>query len=224
MSAGMHIGPAMAPRPRLYLVGAMAAGLLGIAWTLLLFVPASPLPALDRDCACYWRDHESQYGAWWTTMVLFTDMGGVAAMTILTGMGALWQWSIGHRRLALAWIAIAMTGALTNQTLKTLLDRQRPPPEWRDRAVLESNLSYPSGHAMGSTIGYGMLVYALARGTVRGYRRQFATYFFGLLVLAVAASRVYLRAHWLSDVIGGFLMGFAWLCFCLWQLERRRRT
>ena len=43
------------------------------------------------------------------------------------------------------------------------------------------------------------------------------------IVLAVGFSRVYLRAHWFSDVVGGWSLGIAWLFLCLGWLERRRR-
>jgi undecaprenyl-diphosphatase len=106
--------------------------------------------------------------------------------------------------------------------LKQSLDRSRPPLEWRDRAVRENNQSYPSGHSMGSSIGYGMLGYALARDQRRRRLRAVTSGFLFSLVAAIAFSRVYLRAHWFSDVVGGCLIGVTWLCFWLGWVEIRR--
>src|SRR5438309_436083 len=108
------------------------------------------------------------------------------------------------------------------KALKAGLDRPRPPPAWRDRAVLQNHPSYPRGHSTSSIIGYGMLVYALTHGTLRPSRRLFAVCFFASLVAAVGFSRIYLRAHWCSDVVGGFLLGLTWLCLGLWRLELPR--
>ena len=47
--------------------------------------------------------------------------------------------------------------------------------------------------------------------------------FFVLLIAGIGFSRIYLRAHWFSDVIGGYAAGLCWLCFCLGWLELRRR-
>jgi undecaprenyl-diphosphatase len=85
----------------------------------------------------------------------------------------------------------------------------------RDPAVQERNASYPSGHAMGSTITYGALAYV---GFVL-FRKRAAKWtlaiVMALLVLTICWSRVYLRAHWCSDVIGGMAIGMAWLTFCI---------
>jgi membrane-associated phospholipid phosphatase len=204
----------------LYLTAGLSLALAALAWTALVFNPDSPVPAFDRICALHWRDQQASDSFLWSWMVLLTDLGGVAGMILLTVMGALWQWSIGQRRLALAWIAIAASGAVLNQAIKIALDRSRPSPEWRDRAVLETNQSYPSGHAMGSTIGYGMLAYLLAR-RARPRCCVAVVLFLAALVGAIGLSRIYLRAHWFSDVIGGVLVGLSWLCLCWWLLERR---
>jgi len=216
---------APAPRaraPRLYFAAALALGLAALVWTYVVFAAGSPVPEFDRECALFWRDRDAQAGFWWELMVFLTDIGGVAAMALLVGMGAIWQWSAHHYRLALAWIAAALGGGMIDMALKETLARPRPPTEWRDRAVLQNTRSYPSGHSLGSAINYGMLAYALGRGPVRHGRRWVARAFLAALVLGVGLSRVYLRAHWFSDVVGGFLFGLAWLCLCLGWLEYTR--
>ncbi len=219
-----YLAPAQAPdRARLFLVVSAAAWLGAVVWTWLVFAPFEPLQEYDRACALFWHDHSQPHSFWWETMVQLTDLGGIAAMAIITGMGMLWQWSLGRRRLALAWMAIATGGGMVDLVLKESFDRPRPPPEWRDVAVLQSNQSYPSGHSMGSSIGYGMLAYALGRGAMLRGRRRLSAALLLVLVAGIGLSRVYLRAHWFSDVVGGFLVGIAWLCLCLSWIERNRR-
>src|ERR1043166_3977210 len=117
----------------------------------------------DRECAAYWKEHG--VGRAWNLMVFLTDLGGIATMAMVAVMGGVWQFSHGHRFFGFAWFAIVVSGAAANQMIKIPIDRERPGEFLRDRAVLERNQSYPSGHSMGSAIGYGMLCYALLRQT-----------------------------------------------------------
>jgi membrane-associated phospholipid phosphatase len=206
------------PTPRVFFGAALAAGICFAVWSWLV-LGRSEIKAFDVDCAKFWYEnaHES-----WAVMIFLTNLGGVAAMTLLTIVGALWQASHKNRLLALGWIGVAIGGALLNVGSKHLFDRDRPPEEWRDKTVHELNKSYPSGHAMGSTIGYGMLAYTLCLWQRCRWTRLLILIVTGCIVLAIGFSRMYLRAHWFSDVIGGWSIGMAWLFLCVGWLERLR--
>jgi membrane-associated phospholipid phosphatase len=188
-------------------------------WTWLV-LGRDEIPAFDRDCAHFW--FEGNYKQLWAIMVFFTDLGSVAAMTLLTIVGALWQASLKNRLLALAWIGVASGGGLLNAGSKQIFDRPRPPVEIRDKAVLEVNQSYPSGHSMGSAIGFGLLAYTLGLWQRGPWRRLLIVGVAACIVLAIGFSRMYLRAHWFSDVVAGWSIGLTWLFFCLGWLERWR--
>jgi undecaprenyl-diphosphatase len=93
----------------------------------------------------------------------------------------------------------------------------------RDPAVTETNESFPSGHAMGSLVGYGMLAYALFLDIRCRWCRAAILASVAMLVPAIGLSRIYLRAHWLSDVLAGFAIGAAWLSLWLGALEWYRQ-
>jgi undecaprenyl-diphosphatase len=156
-----------------------------------------------------------------TVLRFFTDLGGIPAMVILTAVGSvilLWR----RQRLAAAvWVLAAITGGLLTLSLKTRFDRPRPFNP--DRHVFEKNESFPSGHSMGALIGYGMLAYLCLVELRR--KRARAVLLAGLLVLVllIGFSRIYLRAHWFSDVIGGYLAGVMVLGISLVVLESSRR-
>src|SRR5262249_28046515 len=109
------------------------------------------LVALDNTIALDMKQAGEQSDLLRPAMIAVTDSGGVAAMVTLAVLGVVWQaWrGRGKGRVAVGWALIALGGALLNQAVKVSVQRERPPKEWRDPVVSETNESFPSGHAMG---------------------------------------------------------------------------
>jgi len=86
-----------------------------------------------------------------------------------------------------------------------------------------TSYGFPSGHTMGVTVLFGLLALFLAK-TVSTAGAAFA-YFIaaGLVILLIGLTRVYLGAHFLSDVLGAFAASVVWLTFCWTALETLRR-
>jgi undecaprenyl-diphosphatase len=119
----------------------------------------------------------------------------------------------GRFRLALAWLIAATAAWQMNAQLKWWYGRPRP--QFAHPLVATGNSSFPSGHALGSAVVYGLLAYWLLRSLRSRRHRALAAGGLGLLVLAIAASRVILGAHWPSDVVAGVLVGCAWVAVCI---------
>jgi undecaprenyl-diphosphatase len=207
------------PPPRFFFGVSLGAAILFVIWTCIVRPWEEP-PAFDVSCADYWHDFSVGHPGALGYMQFLTELGGIACVTMLTVMGSIWQTAIKHKTLAIAWLAIVLGGAIFNQGVKESIGRDRPPNP--ASVVHEKNNSYPSGHSMGSLIGYGLLGYALILPQRRRPRRIVAINLMIVIVLAIGFSRMYLRAHWFSDVVGGFSLGIAWLFLCLGWLERRR--
>jgi membrane-associated phospholipid phosphatase len=112
-------------------------------------------------------------------------------------------------------------GAFIGTALKLMF--QRPRPLFDDPVVVEQTWSFPSGHALGSLICYGMLAYLLVL-FVRGRHAHAAIIATATaLILLIGFSRVQLGVHYLSDVIAGYAAGSVWLCVCIAALETARR-
>lgn len=163
----------------------------------------------------------------------------VSAMRIVSALGTFpWTtaFTIGavalllvrrERRLAIFVAATTLSGALLNGAVKTLVDRARPS---LDGCLLGTarGLSFPSGHAMGTTICYGALLLVGSSFVRRRYRHTLVALYAGWLAL-MAMSRMTLGVHYLSDVLGGIALGLAWLvagtaAFEIWRRERGRPT
>ncbi|MFI6876601.1 phosphatase PAP2 family protein [Streptomyces sp. NPDC050400] len=147
---------------------------------------------------------------------------GVVAYGLVILAGILLGRTARHR---LAWAALAVgclaAGQAVRFGLMTLVHRERPAQaDWRTAA---SGWSFPSGHTTTAALTAGLLVVALLLRGPRGRVPLVAVVAcWGLLV---GLTRVYLGVHWLSDVLGGWLLGVGWLGLCLcaaaWWLPDR---
>jgi undecaprenyl-diphosphatase len=83
----------------------------------------------------------------------------------------------------------------------------------------ETNFSFPSGHSTTAMVLFGMITYFLMRNS-RNQRQRLLFFFIGLLiVLLVGFSRIYLGVHFLSDVLGGYLLGATWMILGITVIE-----
>lgn len=153
-----------------------------------------------------------------------TDLGDTPFLAMLTAVVAVALGLRGLRRrkyalLGALWIVCALGGALLNFLLKDVFQRQRPALH----VIAVGGWSFPSGHAMGSFVVYGMLAYLLLRVVRRPLPRKLILVGTVVLVGLIGFSRVYLGAHWPSDVLGGWNAGAVWLALCISTAETMRR-
>ena len=109
-------------------------------------------------------------------------------------------------------------GVILSYGLKSVFGKTRP--DLWESAIQEVSFSYPSGHALGSTVLYGFLAYLFATRFPK-----FALPIYLVAVLAIATiglSRLYLGVHWPTDIIGGYGIGFLWLTFCITMLKLQK--
>src|SRR5437879_570626 len=149
-------------------------------------------------------------------------LGSPVMLTILAlGVGLL----LAARRqwiLLAGWLAAFAGGGLLDAVLKLAIRRPRPP--YAAAFLHHYTWSFPSGHAMGSLIGYGMLAYLLlVLWTHRRSTRISIVLGAALLIVAIGFSRLYLGVHYFSDVVGGYAAGVLWLSACISGLEVARR-
>ena len=158
--------------------------------------------------------HSTTTAAGAKLFIVVTNLGSPVAMSAIAVIGAATMFVRRHRLLASAWAAAAAGGALLDYVLKTTIHRTRP--EYAASFLHGSSYSFPSGHAMGSLIGYGFLAYAIVlTGQRRGWRRGIVFGTAALLALVIGISRIYLGVHYPSDVAGGWAAGLIWLAVCI---------
>lgn len=131
----------------------------------------------------------------------------------------------GRQRLAAYIVVSSLVGGMIDSVVKILVNRPRPVLE---NPILHAHgKSFPSGHAMSSTIVYGALLLAFMPAIPRK-RRAMAAAGVLLLLAGIGFSRLALGVHYLTDVVGGYVLGAAWLAastaaFTIWREERGRK-
>ncbi len=179
-----------------------------------------PLTRFDTVLLEWLHGHATPTG--YAMFHAITLLGSPVTLTVLAlGMGLV----LAARRqwiLLGGWLAAFAGGGLLDAVLK--LEIRRPRPPYAAAFLQHYSWSFPSGHAMGSLIGYGMLAYVL--GVLWIHRRSAQIPLVlgaALLILAIGFSRLYLGVHYFSDVVGGYAAGLLWLAACISGVELARR-
>lgn len=190
-------------RPESGSLALLALGLVSAGWA--LFALLIPLAAGGEPLRLDLAVHRGMFGlrnpladAPLAMLSTLGDWQVLAPAVLAVALWLLWR----RRWIAAAhWIAAPGFGLLLAGALGWLLDVPRPPA-----ATLASGFSFPSTQVTLATVVYGFFAVLVAR-ELPGRRRAWPYVMAGLLVGVVGFSRLYLGAHWLSDVLGGILLG-----------------
>ena len=165
-------------------------------------------------------------GPWWLHegAADITSLGGISVLALfaLVTIGFL---LILRKRLSAVLLVVGLAGGVgLSEGLKALFERARPPAAYQ--AVETLNASFPSGHALLSTVFYLTVAVMMTRAFPR---RRLKVYVLGVgmvFALMIGLTRVYLGAHWATDVMAGWCVGAAW-AMALWlvsyAVERRQK-
>jgi membrane-associated phospholipid phosphatase len=163
----------------------------------------------DASAAAWGAEHATPTSTWVLGMV--TWLGAtVTVLSVGVALGVL-EW-VERRRLAvLAFMLMVVVGQnLIANLVKVLVDRERPPVP---HLAASSGFSFPSGHTAAAAATWAAVALVLGRGRPLRSKAWLAAGA-ALITVAVAASRVLLGVHWLTDVIGGAALGFGWFVVC----------
>lgn len=150
-------------------------------------------------------------------MILITELGSVWVITTMCIAVILLLWMKAKDTWGIITFIVANAGgAFLTKILKEHYDRGRPSINPEIDAV---GFSFPSGHSMGSLIFYGFVIYLLLRSRRSIRIKTLLTLLAGIAVFLIGLSRVYLGAHFPSDVLAGYLAGVVWVMLCILVLE-----
>ncbi len=154
---------------------------------------------------------------------VITFFGGHLFLIPATLLVALGLKSRGHWISALLFTGSVVGGFALNSLLKISFQRARP-DLWQ-ALVAEHTYSFPSGHAAMSTVFYGGLAAVALHLSKRPIVRVTAIVLATIAAVTISATRVYLGAHWTTDVVAGMLVGLFWVIVAAVATEHvARRT
>lgn len=128
----------------------------------------------------------------------------VATPIVMAGL-----WAARRHVSALLFAGSVVGGFGLSSLLKIALARARP-DRW-PAIVTETSYSFPSGHTVMATVFFGGLAAIVFHRTRRPLPRVLAVLGAATVVFAVALSRIYLGAHWVTDTLAGALTGLVWV-------------
>lgn len=171
--------------------------------------------AFDATIISFFKAIES--GALDQFFIFVTELGSVWFLTTLTLAIIFTLWFKLRDKWGILFFVLAIGGGgLLTTIFKHYYGRERPSINPDIDAI---GFSFPSGHSMGSLIFYGFVVYLIGRTMLSKTMKWIFAGMTSILVLCIGLSRIYLGAHFPSDVFSGFLAGAVWLTVCILALE-----
>ncbi|GAB3056296.1 phosphatase PAP2 family protein [Salinicoccus sesuvii] len=164
-----------------------------------LFFDRSASPALD------------------TFYTIVTELGSVEFLAAASIILILFLWFKMKDIWGIMLFSAALGGGgILTAVMKESYERNRPSI---NEAVDATGFSFPSGHAVGSLIFYGFVAYLIVRSSRQKGFKIWVLVLSVILILLIGASRIYLGAHFPSDIVAGYTVGTIWLILCLMVLE-----
>ena len=206
---------------------AVALVLVGIPFGLLLHQVTSDgaLTTIDQSAARWLNGQLHDDDAVIAVLQAISFTGKPIFLLFAIGLPGLWVLRHGGRKLAIFLAVTCIGGGVVDTFVKVAVGRPRPVVD--EPITRAFGNSFPSGHSMQAVVCYGALLLVflplLDRKAARWAIAGVVT-----LALAIGLSRLALGVHFITDVLGGYVLGAAWLAasvaaFEIWREERGRR-
>jgi membrane-associated phospholipid phosphatase len=199
-----------------FILLAIDAILLALFAFMAIFIASHPVLAIDVSIT---RDFQANQSSWLSyIMIAVSYFGNELPLSVgLVALTAILFWILDLRLEAILVVVVYATTGVLNFVIKLIVARPRPSASLVEIIQASSGNSFPSGHVM-SYVAFWGLLFSLGIILFKGkhWWRTALLIISGLFVVLVGPSRIYLGAHWASDVLGAYFIGFIWLAMSLW--------
>ncbi len=178
---------------------------LGVGWLLDSVDNGGGFARYDSAVAAWGANHATERSV--DVLRAVTQLGDTFVVAAAVGLAVAFDyWRHHHAPVVAFGITIVVGVSLLNNTLKVIIGRERPDI---DQLIGTAGSSFPSGHSATAAAGWAAIVLVLERSVPRRARPLLVA-IGGFIVVSVACSRALLGVHWLTDVLAGVIVGWAW--------------
>jgi membrane-associated phospholipid phosphatase len=210
---------------RVWIQAAIFLFIISISLYITYMITAKQLPTIDKWSSLKVEqigENSTLYLSfrWITEMGSFTFLG---PFVLLSSILFIWKWK--DPTAAIFLILGTLSGYGLNILIKSIVERDRP----RILAAIDAEgYSFPSGHAMVSLISYGLIAFFLLRYIKSNSATWIVIVLSTIFISLISFSRVIIRAHYVTDVVVGVMLGYVWLViviFChQWWIQKRNKA
>lgn len=135
----------------------------------------------------------------------FTKIGDVQSLFFISSITVLIMLVFDKKKIAISVALNIIISSISYVVLKNIF--QRPRPEIAERLIEENGFSFPSGHSTNNMAFYALAIYLVYENVKNKKIRDIICLILGIIPIIIGFSRMYLRVHYPSDVLGGFCLG-----------------
>ncbi|MDB5128546.1 phosphatase PAP2 family protein [Mucilaginibacter sp.] len=188
-------------RRMLYVIGTITVGFL----LLTAFVFFLPLSIIDREFSEEVQEHQNQFLD--TVMKVISWFGYMPNSPIIV-LGTAFMFFLAKYKREAIFVVLTLISGLVSSLVKLLINRPRPSQSLVRILEKTQQQSFPSGHVLFYVTFFGFLTLLMYQLTaIPKYLRTIIAVASLLLIFSIPFSRIYLGAHWFTDVLGGLLLG-----------------
>jgi undecaprenyl-diphosphatase len=187
---------------------------------LTILVHLFPISAIDLKFSEEIQEHQNPFID--EVMYLISTPGYMPESAIMVGVTSLVFFLFKYKKAALFVLFTAISG-LISTLVKALINRPRPAKNLVRIIHETTQQSFPSGHMLFYVVFFGFLILLMFQlENVPKVVRYLVGLISAFFIFTIPFSRIYLGAHWFTDVLGGFLLGLPCLYLLSWLYLRKR--
>jgi len=154
-------------------------------------------------------------------MLFVTDLANAQVITVAVVCSLIILYLLRKWSYIRSLLVFVIGGEIFVWIIKNMVNRPRPP--LTEALVTETSYSFPSGHTFIAVAFYGLITFFLFHSLQKKYLKNISLILGIILVILIGASRIYLGAHWPSDVLASYASGLAWLSIIITITHIKKR-
>lgn len=201
----------------IYVLGLILTGFIVLTMLVYLF----PHSIIDLEFSEEVQEHQFPF---LDTLMKYISAAGIFPYSVILVLSTALLFRFFKLRKEAVYICFTLVSGLVSASLKIIINRPRPTEDMVRIVEKATRQSFPSGHVLFYVVFFGFMTLLMYRlKSLPAIIRISVSAISLFLVFTIPFSRVYLGAHWFTDVLGGFLLGMLCLMILSFLYLKKRR-